>query len=130
MNLLTFNIEGYNRNNFYLSQLLKKYECLFIFLQEHWLPHHEAEYKLAHDFKLYHFQTTSSDMFLPTEDLLLKSGPTWHGTAIGWHNSVNSKIRKIPVVSDRFCGVSYDDDSTTILAYAAYLLPVEKMMIL
>ena len=121
MNLLTFNIEGYNRNNFYLAQLLKEYECIFIFLQEHWLPHHEAENKLSTDFKLYNFHTTSSDMFLPTEDLLLRSGPTWHGTAIGWHNSVNSKIRQIPIVSDRFCGVCYDDNGTKIVAYTAYL---------
>ena len=61
-------------------------------------------------------------MFQPTEDLLLKSGPTWHGTAIGWENSVNSKIMKIPVISERFCGVTYTLSSDTIiLAYSAYL---------
>ena len=61
-------------------------------------------------------------MFLPTEDLLLKSGPTWHGTAIGWDSSVDSKITKIPVISERFCGVRYTENShIVILAYSAYL---------
>ena len=38
----TFNIEGYKRNKFYLSNLIKKHKFMFLFLQEHWLPHHEA----------------------------------------------------------------------------------------
>ena len=72
---------------------------------------------------MYNFHTTSSDMFLPTEDLLLQSGPTWHETAIGCHSSANPKIRKIPVVSDIFCGVIYQDvkTNTRVLAYTAYL---------
>ena len=119
--MITYNIEGYNRNRFYLAQLLKKYECIFIFLQEHWLPHHDAENRIKSDFKSYNFHTTSSDMFLPAEDLLLQSGPTWHGAAIGWHSSVNTNINNIPVISERFCGVIYHDvhTETSILAYSA-----------
>ena len=108
-------------NRFYLAQLLKEYQCLFIFLQEHWLPYHESEKRLKTDFLSYNFHTTSSNMFLPTEDLLLQRGPTWHGTAIGWHSSVNTNIKKIPVVSDRFCGVVYHNATTRILAFTAYM---------
>ena len=62
-------------------------------------------------------------MFLPAEDVVLKRGPTWHGTAIWWHSSANSKVKKLPVVSERFCGVCYCDldTNTRILAYTAYL---------
>ena len=95
---------------------------MFIFLQEHWLPHHEAQTSLNTEFSSYNFHTTSSDMFLPTEDLILKSGPTWHGTAIGWPISVNTKVVKVPVICERFCGVLYTETSgMTILAYSAYL---------
>ena len=102
---------------------MKKYKCLFIFLQEHWLPFHESCIRLESDFQSYNFHTTSSDMFLPAEDVVLKRGPTWHGTAIGWHSSANSKVTKLPVVSERFCGVCYCDldTNTRILAYTAYL---------
>ena len=40
--ILTFNIEGYKCNRFYLSNIVKKYKPLFINLQETWLPSHEA----------------------------------------------------------------------------------------
>ena len=45
----------------------------------------------------------------------------WHGTAIGWHSSADSKITKIPVVSERFCGVVYQEAKTKLVAYTAYL---------
>ena len=92
-----------------------------MFLQEHWLPHHEAETRLQNDFQVYNFHSTSSDMFLPAEDIVLKRGPTWHGTAIGWHNNENSKIKNIEVISERFCGVVYHDSDLNIIAYSAYL---------
>ena len=52
---------------------------------------------------------------------MLESGPVWHGTAIGWDKSINQFITKLPLVSDRFCGVKYDDKKTQIIAYTAYL---------
>ena len=120
--MITLNIEGYKRNKFYLSQLMKK-NLLFIFLQEHWLPHHVASDKLSSDFSCFKFLTTSSDMFLPPEDLILRSGPVWHGTALGWPSSIDTFVTKLPVVSDRFCGVRYLDtaNSIDILSYSAYL---------
>ena len=81
--MLTYNVEGYKRNKFYLSKIVKQYSPLFLFLQEHWLSNHEC-HKIANDFQDYCFLSTSSDMFTPIEDLILQSGPVWHGTAIGW----------------------------------------------
>ena len=65
---------------------------------------------------------TSSDIFLPTEDLILKSAPVWHGTSLGWKKSVEKLITKVNVVSDRFCGVKYETKSdSSVIAYTAYL---------
>ena len=96
---------------------------MFIFLQEHWLPHHKACEKLSADFPRFKFLTTSSDMFCPPEDLVLHSGPVWHGTALGWPSSLESNTTKCPVVSERFCGVQYLDSANNIdiLSYCAYL---------
>ena len=66
--------------------------------------------------------TTSSDMFTPVDDLILQQGPVWHGTALGWKQSLDKFITKLPEISDRFCGIRYSDPSTntTIIAYTAY----------
>ena len=101
---------------------MKEYSPLFIFLQETWLPHHEVNV-ISNDFKDYNFQTTSSDMFEHAEDLLLKSGPTWHGTAIGWKKSIDDNVIRLPVVSDRFCSVKYVSPSSreSVVLYSIYL---------
>ena len=93
---------------------------MFIFLQEHWMPHFEAG-SIKNEFPDYNFITTSSDMFLPAEEKMLKSGPTWHGTAIAWDKCVDKFITKIEVISERFCGVKLSDYQTNILSYTAYL---------
>ena len=96
---------------------------MFIFLQEHWLPHYQACDKLSSDFPSFRFLTTSSDMFSPPEDLALQAGPTWHGTALGWPSSIDTYVSKLPIVSERFCGVQYLDiaNNIDILSYCAYL---------
>ena len=62
-------------------------------------------------------------MFTHSDDLILQYGPVWHGTAIGWKKSIEKYITKLPIISDRFCGVKYVDTSTNIssIAYTAYL---------
>ena len=102
---------------------MKKYAPLFVFIQEHWLPDHAANMKFKTDFSTHNFLTTSDDMFTPTEDLLLQAGPTWHGTGIGWAMSIDKYVFKLPIVSDRFCGIQYKDSQTVtnILAYSVYL---------
>ena len=87
---------------------------MFIFLQEHWLPHYQACEKISSDFPTYKFLTTSSDMFSSPEDLILQSGPTWHGTALGWSSSIDTNITKLAIVSDRFYGVRYLDIANNI----------------
>ena len=74
-------MEGYRRNKYYLSQLLQSQDYSFIFIQEHWLPSYEAPEKFSNDFSKYEFHVTSCDSFLHPEELILKTGPTWHGTA-------------------------------------------------
>ena len=88
--MLTFNLEGFKRNKFYLSKLLNEYNPFLIFIQEHWLPHFDAKVKFATDFPGYNFSVTSSDIFTPAEDKMLEKGPTWHGAAIGWHESIDN----------------------------------------
>ena len=44
---------------------------MFIFIQEHWMSSFEANNKLSAEFSAYEFQTTSSDTFLPLEDILI-----------------------------------------------------------
>ena len=62
-------------------------------------------------------------MFISPEDLILQSGPVWHGTTLGWKKSIEKSISKLDIVSDRFCGVKYVDTvtKTSVIAYTAYL---------
>ena len=100
-------MEGYRRNKFYLSHIISNYKPLLVFLQEHWLPQHEAHVKFESDFGTYKFITTSADMYTPIEERLLETGPVWHGSAIGWERTVDSDIFPLPLVNERFCGVKY-----------------------
>ena len=114
---MSYNIEGFNRNKFYLAKLVNKYSPIFIFIQEHWLPYHDAESKLSKDFSNYSFLVTSSDMFIHPEDKILQNGPIWHGKALGWKKELDGQIVKLPVVSERFCCIRYNDkNNTKILA--------------
>ena len=79
---------------------MKKFNILFIYIQEHRLPHHEANQTLSKDFPHFNFLTTSSDMLREPEDMILEPGPSWHGTAIGWPKEVDAKVTKIPIVSN------------------------------
>ena len=120
---MTHNIEGYNRNKFYFSQLINQYSPLLICLQEHWLPNHDAVTKLYNDFKKYKFLTTSSDMSTPIEELLVHQGLTWQGTAIGCHASIDAFVTTVTIVLDRFCGIQFNKENQDIhiLAYTVYL---------
>ena len=119
--MLTFNLEGFKRNKFYLSSLLEKYNPILVFVQEHWLPHFDATNKFKTNFSTHNFLTTSEDMFTPAEDLLLQPGPVWHGTALGWSMSIDKCVTRLPVVSDRFCGIQIKNAEADILAYSAYM---------
>ena len=81
-----------------------------MFLQEHWLPYNEVNKKLLTDFPSFNFLSTASDMFTPTEDLLLTGGTAWHGTALGWSKDIDRFVKILPIVSERFCGIYYSDE--------------------
>jgi len=117
---VTFNIEGFKRNKFYLTSSIKKYNPLVLFLQEDWLAYHETD-SLKHEFTAYNFHSTASDMFSDPEDLLFASGCAWHGVTIGWSLEVDKYVTKLPTISDRFCGISFRNGHTNALFYSLYL---------
>ena len=92
-----------------------------MFIQEHWLSHNEVDAHLHNDFSGYRFLSTSSDMFTPVEDLMLTPGTAWQGTAIGWSVEIDKFVTKLPIISERFCGISYKNQADHILSYTAYL---------
>ena len=96
---------------------------MFIFIQEHWLPNCEAHDTFSNAFPNYNFITTSADTFTQPEDKILEAGPVWHGTALGWEKKINDKVTKIPIASNRFCGVKFSDQNTgvKIALYSVYL---------
>ena len=104
-----------------MSKLINEYKPSLIFIQEHWLPHYDAEIKFSTNFNNYNFSTTSSDIFTPVEDKMLEGGPTWHGAAVGWDQSLEKHISRIPIISERFTGVNYSDGQNNMIAYSAYL---------
>ena len=116
-------MEGFYRNKFYLKNLVEEYFPLFICIQEHWMANHEASDAFQHAFQEYNFHVTSADMFMEPEDVIFQSGPIWHGSAIGWLKNVDRFISTIPIVSERFCGISYKnyETKTKILSYSVYL---------
>ena len=92
-----------------------------MFIQEHWMSETEAADNFNIDFQNYDFLTTSMDTFALPEDMLQKSGPSWHGTALGWHSSLSSFVSKLPIVSSRFCGIKFKNEQITIISYSVYL---------
>ena len=117
---MSFNIEGFKRNKFYLAKIVEKYKPFIMCLQEHWTSYHEVN-SFETDFSAYKFHSTASDMFIPTEEILMKSGTAWHGTTIAWKSEFDRFITKLPVVSERFCGISFQHGETAFLAYSLYL---------
>ena len=92
-----------------------------MFIQEHWLSHSEVDSRLQSDFSQYKFLSTSSDMFTAVEDLMLTPGTAWQGTTIGWSSEIDKYVSKLPIISERFCGIYYSNQATHLLAYTAYL---------
>ena len=55
------------------------------------------------------------------EDFLFHRGPIWHGTAIGWNQSLLSDAVKLPLVSPRFSGITVVNKKMHLIAYSVYL---------
>ena len=70
------------------------------------MPYSEVDAKISKDFPEYNFLSTASDMFTPEEELMLTPGTAWQGTTIGWSSKLDRFVTKLPVICDRFCGIS------------------------
>ena len=99
---------------------MKKYTPTILFLQEHWLSKHELD-TLEKDFAEYNFLSTASNMFTPEEEIMTKSGPVWHGTSIGWSLDIDKHVKRLPITSERFCGILFSSEECSFLAYTLYL---------
>ena len=59
-------------------------------------------------------------MFTPPEDLLCNTGPTWHGAAIMWHNSINHFVTPLKSTNTRFTCIKVKSDYEAFLAVSVY----------
>ena len=99
---------------------MRKHSPMILFIQEHWIPNHELD-TFEKDFPQYSFHSTAYDMFVPEEELLTRSGPTWYGTSIAWKMEIDKYITRLPFCSERFCGVLYSDEGCSFLLSTLYL---------
>ena len=120
MTVVTYNIEGFNRNFRYLESLINTFTPKLIFLQELWVPYSQEDY-LNSLFTDYTVQIATPDQFTPTEDRLSSHDHTWHGVALLWHESLNSEIISIKNTHHRFTGVKLNLKGIIIIAMSAYL---------
>ena len=117
---MTFNIEGFYRNSFYLSQILSTSTPPgLIFLQEIWVPYSQ-ESAIDKIYPDYSIQISTPDMFVPPEDKLGSSDHVWHGAAIMWHVSLNPSISSLSTTNARFTGVKLKTQNQRFLLISVY----------
>ena len=116
--MITFNIEGFSRNNFYLSELLNLSPKL-LFLQEIWAPYSQ-EYSMSKMFPNYNIQISSPDMFTAPEDLLCTADHAWHGSAIMWHSSLDSHVLNLKTTNSRFTSIRLSTQDQKFIAVSVY----------
>ena len=90
-----------------------------LFLQEIWLPF-SAEKQINTILPDFTFQISTPDMFMNTEEKLGRPDHTWHGCAIGWHESLQTFIQNIPATNERFSAVCINFPSCPVLAISVY----------
>ena len=81
---------------------------------------YSAEKQINEKFSEFTFQISTPDMFLNTEDKLSRPDHNWHGSAIGWHQSLNTMIRNISTTYDRFTAIHLDFPGCKLLAISVY----------
>ena len=96
-----------------------KYPDSILFLQETWLFEHEMETTFQ-EFPNHTFHGSTSDMFFPADDVMLISGPAWHGTAIGWPKSEQRKFTPLPTINERFSCARYINHPISALLLSVY----------
>ena len=112
-------MEGFYRNNFYLSSLLDTTAPKIVFLQEIWAPYYQ-ENAMNKTFPEYSLQISSPDMFTPAEDLLCSADHAWHGTAIMWHASLDSCVSRMKTTNARFTAIRIIIQEEKFLALSVY----------
>ena len=117
--MLCFNLEGFHRNKRYLANLLHQLSPRIVFLQEIWLHFHDQK-QINDTFPDYSFKISTPDMFYHNEDKLMKSGPIWHGAAIGWHNDIASYITFPTSNHERLAGIKLSMNDKSILLVSFY----------
>ena len=93
LNILSFNIEGYQRNKHYLSQLIKDFSSQILLLQELWIPSGEI-CNLENDIPKMNFHVSTPDMFLHNED---KLGMARSGMVQLLHGMTISMAEQLPL---------------------------------
>ena len=119
MGLITLNVEGFYRNQFYLNTLLNSLTPKLIFIQEIWVPYHQ-ENAMNNVFPEYSVLISTPDMFTPSEDLLSNMGPSWHGSAIMWHSSIDNGVTSIKTNNHRIAAVRVKLGNDKFLALSVY----------
>ena len=118
--MLSFNLEGFKRNQHYLLHLLSNVQPKILFLQEIWIPY--SERRLLDSFHPdYSFVISTPDMLSNPEDLLLKPAHVWHGVAVGWRKNIAACITPLDSNCARISGakISLQDHSILLLSYYA-----------
>ena len=104
LNMLSFNLEGLNRNASYLHSLISQFKPMIIFLQETWLPFSE-KYILDTFHPDYSFSLSSPDMHRQPEDLILHQSHIWHGVVVGWHKDLDAHTEAAIGAFERIAGI-------------------------
>ena len=112
-------MEGFFRNQHYLSTILNDISPSFFFIQELWLPYFE-EPRLKQFFPDYNFQIATPDMLTDPEDKICRPSQNWHGAGIAWHNSLNHCMIPVENVNERFTGLKLEIESVTVFAISVY----------
>ena len=117
--MLSYNIEGFRRNNSYLTNLLDSESPSVIFLQEIWmmLADQNSINSLSPN---YSFSISTPDMVQNTEDLLSHQNHSWHGVAIGWRNDLSSHILPLKSECHRIAGIKLGLSSGNLLLVSFY----------
>ena len=116
---MTFNLEGFSRNKFYLTKLLDSISPKLLFLQETWASFSQ-ENEMRQCIPGYNIQISSSDMFTAPEDLLCSTGHTWHGAALLWHSSLDSYVTRLTATNTRFTAVKIKIQAQRFLVISVY----------
>ena len=117
--MLSFNLEGFRRNQNYLSHLLSNRQPRVLFLQEIWIPYRDK--RMLESFHPdYSFCISTPDMFSNPEDLLLRQAHVWHGVAVGWRNDIAASITPLDSTCERISGVKFTLQNHSLLLVSYY----------